>query len=169
MKKDKRCPLFFLRFVFGALAFFLGLGCSSAPKRPVEIRTLRNAGTSQLELANREADRGNYEGALELLGEARKLAFNTDDSVLIVQTYLSLENVYYFLGRDTDASAAWDDALAEAERAGDQELTAICRIYRERRRLLGASGNEALVTEARDTVQAALAQIKTNALDQALA
>jgi tetratricopeptide (TPR) repeat protein len=159
------------RFVPGALAFFLALGCSSAPERAAERRTLRNAGEAQLETANREADRGNYEGALELLRDARKLAFNTDDSALIVQTYLALGNVYSSLGKEDDASASWDAAEAEAEWAGDGELAAICQIYRERRRLLaslGRAGSEALVTEARDRVQGALARIKTQVLDQAL-
>jgi tetratricopeptide (TPR) repeat protein len=147
----------------GLLVLLLALGCSSAPKGPVEKRTLRNAGTNQLELANREADRGNYEGALEFLAEARRLAFTADDPALIVRTYLSLGNVYSFLGRDGEAAACQDSAGAEADRAGDGELSALCEIYRERRRLSGGAS----AAEVRDKVQAALSRIKTNPLDEA--
>jgi tetratricopeptide (TPR) repeat protein len=148
------------------LAVLLVSGCSSAPKGPVERRTLRNAGATQLELANRETDRGNYEGALELLEEARRLAFNTDDSALIVRTYLALGNVYSFLGRDDEAASCQDRAAAEAVLSGNGELSALCEIYRERRRLLTGGGMSA--AEVRDKVQAALAGIKTNPLDEAL-
>jgi tetratricopeptide (TPR) repeat protein len=118
-----------------------------------------------LELANREADRGNYEDALDLLAEARRLAFNTDDSALIVRTYLALGNVYSFLGKEEEAAACQDSAAAEAGLSGDGELSALCDIYRERRRLLG--GGAASAAEARDNTQAALAGIKTNPLDEA--
>ena len=149
----------------GLLVLLLAFGCSSAPKGPAERRTLRNAGATQLELANREADRGNYEGALELLTEARRLAFTTDDSALIVRTCLALGNVYSFLGRDDEAAACQDSAAAEAGLSGDGELSALCEIYRERRRLLNDGVSAA---EVRDNVQAALSGIKTNPLDEAL-
>jgi tetratricopeptide (TPR) repeat protein len=149
----------------GLLALLLALGCSTAPKGPAETRTLRNAGALQLELANRETDRGNYEGALELLAEARRLAFNADDTALIVRAYLALGNAYAYLGRAGEASASWDSAAAEAGQAGDGELLAICEIHRERRRLLDGASAQSV----RDRVQAALGRIKTNPLDQALA
>ncbi|MDR1353605.1 MAG: hypothetical protein LBK05_10025 [Treponema sp.] len=151
----------------GLFALLFALGCSTAPKGPVETRTLRNAGALQLELANRETDRGNYEGALELLAEARRLAFNADDTALIVRAYLSLGNAYSYLGRADEASASWDSAAAEAGQAGDGELLAICEIHRERRRLL--DGGSAAALSVRDRVQAALGRIKANPLDQALA
>ncbi|MDR2052448.1 MAG: hypothetical protein LBP80_03460 [Treponema sp.] len=154
-----------LRWSGGILAVLIALGCSSAPKGPAERRTLRNAGATQLELANREADRGNYEGALELLTEARRLAFNADDPALIVRAYLSLANVYSFLGRDDEAASCQDSAAAEAALSADGELSALCEIYRERRRLLGG---RASAGQVRDNVQAALAGIKTNPLDGAL-
>ncbi|MDR1412037.1 MAG: tetratricopeptide repeat protein [Spirochaetaceae bacterium] len=151
----------------GLLALLVALGCSSTPKGPVETRTLRNAAGTQLELANRQADRGNYEGALELLAEARRLAFNADDPALIVRTYLSLGNAYSYLGRAGEAAASWDSAAAEAGRAGDGELLAVCEIYRERRRLF--DGGAASAASARDRVQAALGRIKTSPADQAFA
>jgi tetratricopeptide (TPR) repeat protein len=150
------------------LAFLLALGCSSAPKGPVERRTLRNAGTTQLELANREADRGNYEATLELLAEAKRLAFNADDSALIVRTHLALGNVYSFLGKEAEAAAAQDSAAAEAALSGDGELSALCEIYHERRRLLSPTVTAASAAEVRDNALAALAKIKTNPLDEAL-
>jgi tetratricopeptide (TPR) repeat protein len=126
-----------------------------------------------LELANREADRGNYEAALELLAEAKRLAFNTDDSALIVRTHLTLGNVYSFLGKEADAAAAQDSAAAEAALSGDGELSALCDIYRERQRLLVPVTTETAVTaasaaEVRDNARAALARIKTDPLDEAL-
>jgi tetratricopeptide (TPR) repeat protein len=147
------------------LALLFASACSSAPKGPVETRVLRNAGSAQLEIANREADRGNYEGALELLAEARRLAFSADDSDLIVRTYLSMGNAYSFLGKEDDAAVCWERASAEVALTGDGELAALCEIYRQRHRLSGG----APAAEIRDRAQAALAKIKTNPLNAALA
>ncbi|MDR0452389.1 MAG: hypothetical protein LBH15_05050, partial [Treponema sp.] len=151
----------------GLLVLLLALGCSSAPKTPAETRSLRSAGALQLELAGRETDRGNYEGALELLAEARRLALSADDSALIVRTCLALGNAYSYLGRADDAAASWDSAAAEAGRAGDAELSALCEIYRERQRLF--DGGAASAADVGDRAREALARIKASPLDQALA
>jgi tetratricopeptide (TPR) repeat protein len=129
----------------------------------------RNAGT-QLEAANREADRGNYEQALSLITEARRLAVGADDVSLIVQTGLSQGNIFAYMGRSDEAQVFFDDALAEAERAGDKELAAVSRIYIARSRLFsmiaegnsGGGGNAIAIGEVRDRVRQELALIKTS-------
>jgi tetratricopeptide (TPR) repeat protein len=150
------------------LALLLAAACSSAPKGPSERRTLRSAGATQLELADREAGRGNYEAALELLAEARRLALSADDSALITRACLALGDAYFFLGREEEAGAAQDSAAAEAALSGDGELSALCEIYRERRRLLSPDVTAESAAGARDNALAALAKIKTNPLDEAL-
>jgi tetratricopeptide (TPR) repeat protein len=142
--------------------------CSSAPPRPAEIRSLRNQAASQLDLANKEADRGNYAGALDLLAEPWRMALSADDPPLLVRVGLARGNVLFCLGRTAEAETLWAAALAEAERAGDPELAAICRVYQARARLLdpAGSGDAAAI---RDQVRAALSLIKTDTLSAALA
>jgi tetratricopeptide (TPR) repeat protein len=118
------------------LAVFALGACSSAPERPAELVTLRNETETQLNLANREADRGNYEGALTFLEEARRLAASTDRPPLLIRVGLSQGNVLFSLGRIEEARACWNDALAEAEQAGEEELAAAGRIYLARGALL---------------------------------
>ncbi|MDR3275718.1 MAG: tetratricopeptide repeat protein [Treponema sp.] len=152
------------------LAALLLVACSTAPKRPAEIFTGRDRAADQLELANQEADRGNYTAALEQLAEARRLALSTDDPPLIVRTGLSLGNILYFLGRREEADEAWQAALAEAGRVGDRELEAICYIYLERAKLLDhlAGTRKADPAAIRDRVQTELGAVKTDSLAQAL-
>ncbi|GHU87200.1 hypothetical protein FACS189476_02210 [Spirochaetia bacterium] len=139
--------------------------CSSAPKRPPEVFLQRTAGERQLELANREADRGNFEMALELLEEARRIAVSIDDPSLRIRTGLSRGNILFSLGRRDEAAAAWDASLAEAETLKHQELAAICRIYRARGRLLGESGT---ADEVKAELNRELGFIKTDQLSLAL-
>jgi tetratricopeptide (TPR) repeat protein len=169
--------------ILGALALGVCLlGCSSAPKRPAEIFTLRNTAAAQLELANHEADRGNYPAALDLMAEARRMALHTDNPALRIRTALSLGNVLFFLDRPEEAEARWNEALAEAEalaeHTGDRELAAIGRIYLARARLLTLTGSPAApggntfgggsVEDVRSRVQAELGAIKTDNLALAL-
>jgi tetratricopeptide (TPR) repeat protein len=114
----------------------LALGaCSSAPKKPAETSAARTAAWAQLELANREAERGNYGAAREFLAEGRRLAVSADDPPLLVRAALAWGNILSFQGDAAGAAAAWDEALAEAERAGERELAALCRVYMARSRL----------------------------------
>jgi tetratricopeptide (TPR) repeat protein len=120
-----------------ALLFLLCLAsCSSAPKQPVEVFTVRNSARARLEQANQEAERGNYSLALNQVLEARRMAVSVDDPPLRVRTGLSMGNCLFFLGRREEAEAAWLAALDEAETWGDAELAAISRIYLERGKLL---------------------------------
>jgi tetratricopeptide (TPR) repeat protein len=155
------------------------LACSTAPKKPAAVFTLRNAAEAQLELANREADRGSYAAALDLIAEARRLAINADDPPLRIRTTLALGNILFSLGRDDEADASFGQALAEAEAAADKELAALSRIYRARARLFtliavtgdsgtanGAASTE--IGEIRSRVQAELALIKNDKMGAAL-
>jgi tetratricopeptide (TPR) repeat protein len=113
-----------------------------------------------LEAANREADRGNYEEALSLVTEARRLAVSADDPSLIVETGLSQGNIFSYMGRTAEAQAFFDAALAEAERVGDKERAAVSRVYIARSRL--QDGGNAGAAEVRDQVRQELSLIKTS-------
>ncbi|MDR0588971.1 MAG: tetratricopeptide repeat protein [Spirochaetaceae bacterium] len=153
--------------LFFFLASFVLGACSSAPERPAELFTVRNETETQLNLANREADRGNYEGALTLLEEARRLAASTDRPPLLIRVWLSQGNVLFSLGRVEEARDLWNAALAEAERAGEEELAAASRIYMARSVLI--LGED---TAAPEKVIAAvtedLARLKADRLNSAL-
>ncbi|MDR2397650.1 MAG: tetratricopeptide repeat protein, partial [Spirochaetaceae bacterium] len=114
----------------------LMLGCSSTPKRPAAVFTNKNQAAIQLELVQSEVDRGNYETALLLLEEARRLAVSVDDPSSLIREGLARGNVLSALGRDAEAEAVWDAALAEADLAGEAALAALVRLYKARRRIL---------------------------------
>jgi tetratricopeptide (TPR) repeat protein len=135
------------------------LGCSSAPKGQMEARTQRRAALAQLEAADKETDRGNYTGALTLAGEARRFAVSADDPALLIRSALSQGNILSFMGRSGEAQAAFEGALAEAERIRDTSLAALCRVYIARRLLLAGGGNAA---EIRDQVKREIALLKTD-------
>jgi tetratricopeptide (TPR) repeat protein len=139
--------------------------CSSAPKRPEARYTTRNMALTQLELAGQAADQGDYDGALVYLTEARRLAVSADNSDLLVRVGLAQGNSLFFLGRSAEADMAWDEALAEAERVGDRELAAICRIYQARALLLRDNG-QAEGVQVR--VETELGAIKNDRLSLAL-
>jgi tetratricopeptide (TPR) repeat protein len=153
---------------FFLLVFFIA-GCSTAPKPSPEVLTLRDSAYTQMDLANREADQGNYPLALELIGPARDLAIRTDDPVLLIKTNLSLGNVLFSLGRNDEALTAWEEAALEADRTGDKELGALCGIYRERGRLFtvlnGGGGGAAVI---RDQVLNLLGKVINDRFAQAL-
>ncbi|MDR1955660.1 MAG: tetratricopeptide repeat protein [Treponema sp.] len=120
---------------------------------------------TQLELVHKETDQGNYEQALKLLEEARRLVVSTDDPELLIREGIARGNICYSLGRIGEAETAWNSALAEAELAGEAELAAIVRLYQARGMLLtdGATA-DAVKTQ----VHAALSRIKTDRLSIAL-
>jgi tetratricopeptide (TPR) repeat protein len=114
--------------------------CSSAPKAGDEVYSLRKQAETQLDEGNKEADRGNYESALIMLNEARRIAVSADDPSLRIRTGLSRGNVLFTLGQAEEAAAAWKNALAEAEQLGNPELTAVSRVHQARGRLLSPGG-----------------------------
>jgi tetratricopeptide (TPR) repeat protein len=161
--------------VFSVVLLCFSGGCSSVPKGQSEVLKARKNALTQLEAANREADRGNYEQALSLIAEARRLAVSADDASLIVRTGLSQGNIFAYMGRPAEAQAFFDAALAEAERAGDKELAAISRIYIARSRFFSmvaegnsGGGNASAIGEVRDRVRQELPLIKTSRIAIAL-
>jgi tetratricopeptide (TPR) repeat protein len=158
-----------------SLAFIL-LSCSSLPKQPAAVFTTRNRAAQQLELANKQADRGDFQTALELLLEARRLAVSADDPALRIRTELSRGNILYFLDRREEASQAWDAALREATGLENKELIAACRIYQARAWMLDYSAGSytdnrnriSELTALRNDVERWIKDIKNDTLSAAL-
>lgn len=141
------------------LSFLLLCACSSAPQNPGEVYDLRNRSESQLDLGNKEADRGNYETALLIVDEARRIAVSVDDQGLRIRTGLSRGNMLFALGRGEEAAVAWENALEEAERLGHPELVAVSRVHKARGRLL-SDGGAASAQAVREEVNGEMAVIK---------
>jgi tetratricopeptide (TPR) repeat protein len=142
------------------------ISCSTPPKNPSDIYDLRDQAENHLDLANREADRGNYETALILLNEGMRLAVISDDPGLRIRTGLSRGNVLFALDRAEEASADWERSLNESEQRGSGELIAVSRIHIARGRLLSAMGAEdgagALAQSVRDEVNREMDGIKSD-------
>jgi tetratricopeptide (TPR) repeat protein len=134
------------------------------PKRPAERFTVRNVAETQLDLANHEVDQGNFERALNILDEARRLAISVDDPSLLARELLARGNVLYYQGDEAGAALLWEDARAEAEYTGETELAAMARIYLARGRLLSGANAE----EVRLAVSRELSVIKKDKLFIAL-
>ena len=153
--------LFPLPFIFLALL----ASCSSAPKRPAEIVSVRQMGENQLNLVNKATDQGDYDRALILLAEARRLAVSADDPSLRVRTKLSEGNILFSQNKADEAEAVWNGALAEAEASGQTELVSQARIYLARSSLIAGTASAANV---KDRVNKELAVIKSDTLAIAL-
>jgi tetratricopeptide (TPR) repeat protein len=121
--------------------------CSTQPKNPSDIYTLRRQAESQLELADKQAGRGDYAAALVLLNEAMRMAVSADDPGLRIRAGLSRGNVFFSLGRPATAASDWENALAEAEQRGGKELVSVSRIHIARGRLF-SGGELAVLPEA---------------------
>ncbi|MDR2718788.1 MAG: hypothetical protein LBB89_12115 [Treponema sp.] len=150
------------------LALLIISACSSQPKKSGDMYDLRKQTEAQLDLGNKQADRGSLETALILLDEAARLAIAADDSGLRIRTRLSHSNVLFSLGRTEEAAAGWNEALAEAERAKNAEWAAVCRVYIGRGRLMSADGKNA-AESVRDEVQRAVGLIKSDRFSVAFA
>jgi tetratricopeptide (TPR) repeat protein len=155
-------------YILSVLALLVIFACSSQPKKSGDIFDLRKQAESQLDLGNKQADRGSLETALILLDEAVRLAIAADDSGLRIRTKLSHSNVLFSLDRREEAAAGWNEALAEAERAGNAEWAAVCRVYIGRGKLLSADGKTAAAS-VRDEVQRAADLIKSDRFSLAFA
>jgi tetratricopeptide (TPR) repeat protein len=119
-----------------------------------------------LDLANKEADWGNFQGALNYLKEAYRLAVSTDNPALLIRTRLAQGNALFSLGRGDEAVALWRRALTEAEQSGETELAAATRIYLARARLLTEGSGAAAAVKAQ--VEQEVKAIKSDALFLAL-
>jgi tetratricopeptide (TPR) repeat protein len=143
------------------LVVFFVSACSTPPKNPGYVFSLHRQAEAQLELGNRQADRGDPETALAVLDEAMRLAIVADDPSLRIRVGLSRGNVFFTLDRGEEAEIAWNEALAEAEKAGSAELAAVCRIHIARGKLLSPEG-KAAAQSIRDEVNRNLAQITSD-------
>jgi tetratricopeptide (TPR) repeat protein len=135
--------------------------CSTAPKRPAEVFTVRNVAETQLDLAQKEADKGNYEKALTMLDEVRRLAVSVDSPAVRVREALLRGSAMYYLGNEADAIRLWENASVVAEQSGEVELAAMARIHLERGKLLNKS---ALPDAVLTAVNLELSVIKKNRL-----
>ncbi|MCL2190681.1 MAG: hypothetical protein FWB79_01685 [Treponema sp.] len=126
--------------VLASLALIFAQGCSTRPGGRGDVYDTRIRAETQLELGNRQADRGDLDAALALLDEAMRFAVLADDSGLRVRAGLSRGNVLLSLGRADEARAGMNLAVEEALRTGDRELAALARIHEARRRLLSPGG-----------------------------
>ncbi|MDR2952121.1 MAG: hypothetical protein LBU82_02640, partial [Treponema sp.] len=125
-----------------ALAALLVFGsCSTQPKNPTDDFTLRSQAEASLKLGITEADRNNYNAALQLLTECKRQAVLTDDPSLMIRSGLSLGNVIFALGRREDAFKEWEDAVSLAEELKDRELLSISKIHLLRGNLLSGKEN----------------------------
>jgi len=118
------------------LCYLLFVSCSSSPRDPGDIHTLRSQAESWLESGNKEAGQGKFINALAILTETKRHATLADDSSLIIRSCLSRGNVLFSLGRATEAFAEWEQAVAEAQRLGNAELLSVSKIYLARGNLL---------------------------------
>ena len=150
------------------LLLFTLNGCTGAPKNPGEVFESRRRGETQLDQGNRLADRGSLENAMITLNDAMRLAIVTDDPGLRVRAGLSRSNVLFSMGRRDEAAEGWNSALAEAQKMGNPELAAVCRIHISRGRLLSDEGKAAAQT-IRDEVNRDIALIKSDRLYAAFA
>jgi len=139
---------------------FVICSCSTQPKKKGDVHDTRDDAEVQLEQGTGQVDRGNYEVALVFMNEAKRLAVITDNSSLLIRSDLSRGNAFFALGRTQEAAEAWNNALEEAEFAGNKELAAVCRIHIARGKLL--SRNDA--QSVRDEVNNELPQIKSNVI-----
>jgi len=135
--------------------------CSTPPKDPGDIFDIRKRAEAQIDLGNKQADHGNLDAALIILDEAYRLAVVVDEPGLRVRAMLSRSNVLFSLGRREEAQAGWNEALSEAERAGNKALMALCRIHIGRGKLLSPEGKTA-AQSVRDEVARDLGLIKSD-------
>jgi tetratricopeptide (TPR) repeat protein len=153
-----------ISFLILTVLLLIFAGCSSAPKKPLEVLTSRNMAASQLDLANRTANQGRYSDALLILEDARITAVSVDDPALIIKCFLSRGNILFSMGRHDEAFSNWDYARQEGEYAGDRNLVSQARIASARGRLvlliaqnpggIDPSAAEAIKVEVREALAA---------------
>jgi tetratricopeptide (TPR) repeat protein len=150
-------------FVITGVVFFIPVifSCSSKPKNQGDINQLRVQAETLLESGNRETGKGNYDNALILINESKRLATLADDLSLIIRSGLSRANVIYSLGRANEAFAEWEQALAEAQKFGNVELLSAAKLYLARGGLIAGRDSAKSVL---DIVNSEQANIKINQL-----
>jgi len=126
----------------------LTVSCSTKPKNPGDVVTIRMRTEREMATGNREAGRGNFQDALAILQECRRKAVLVDDTSLVIRSGLSMGNVLFSLGRVDEAFAAWEQAVALAEKEGDKELLSVSRVFYARGKLIsGRATAQAVLDE----------------------
>jgi len=129
------------------------LSCSSKPKNQGDINQLRVQAEMLLESGNRETGKGNYDNALILINESKRLATLADDPSLIIRSSLSRANVIFSLGRTNEAFAEWEQAVAEAQKFGNVELLSAAKLYLARGGLISGKTSAQSVLDIVDSEQ----------------
>lgn len=151
--------------------------CSSAPKRPPEIFTNRNAASGQLDLANRAAAREDFVNAHLFLNEAWNLAVSTDDPIARVRVQLARGNAFFNEGLRDKAALTWQTALTEAQGAHLKTETSAAKLYMARGKLpegdsaapADVQQRKGIASEVKAQAQAELPNFKGNVLYTAFA
>jgi len=130
----KQCSWFII-FLF-SLFTLLFLGCSSAPQPTGDVYADRDDAVAQMNSANRAASRGQYDNALSLMDEARRLAVSSDDPGLRVRTSIGLGDILFSMGDHDNAFAEWEKAINEGDASGESVLASLARIYTIRAKLV---------------------------------
>jgi len=138
----------FLRITIFAVFAALAASCSSAPKNAGDIYHLRSLAEKELDLANREAGRGNFDLALSFLVECKRRAVLADDMSLTIRSCLSLGNVLFSVNRREEAFAEWEQAIDLSQELKNSELLSVSRIFNARGKLLsGGASAQAVLDE----------------------
>jgi len=130
------------------LSILIFASCSSAPKNTGDVYRIRKQAEEGLEAANRQASQGNFDLALSLVTDYKRMAIITDDLSLIVRCCLSRGNILFSLGLTDDAFAEWQQAVLEAARLKDPELLSVSKIFLARGNLLsGRAGAQSVLSD----------------------
>jgi len=142
-----------IKFAIFALLIFI-FSCSSQPKNSGDVFHLRSQTEKELEVALKEAGRGNYETAQSILEECKRKAILADDWGLIIRCGISLGNVLFSLGRNDAAFSEWEKSIQLAQKNNDKELLSVSKIYLARGALLTgvSSAQDALNNVNREAV-----------------
>jgi len=147
MRNVRRVSIY--TFFAAIFVMLVSVSCSTAPNNPGDVYNLRSQAEALLESANKDAGRGNFDNALLLLGECKRMAILADDPSLIIRSCLSRGNVLLTLGKTDEAFAEWEFAVGEAQRFGNAELLSVSKIFRARGNLIsGRAGAQAVLDEA---------------------
>lgn len=123
-----------MKIVSGLPALVLGIGflltgCSSAPDRPAEIFTNRDAARDQMEMARQAIMNREPAVARQFLAEAWRLAVQTDDADTRIRVLLATGNAWYSEGALEEAVRHWQEAKTEADRGGMTLLSAAAVVH----------------------------------------
>ncbi len=113
----------FLVLLAGVALLFL-TGCSSAPKRAVEVVARKNEAAEYSKLADDYFFKGQYLLALQFYGEALDANLSVDNREGAIVARNSLGRAHLALGRMDDALREFSDALQDARSLGLSALVA---------------------------------------------